>query len=511
MKRAIVVIGLQMFAIGSAFAGSESPTPLKLSLTDCLTIALKADSNIRLLRLTALDEALDVDAEVGRFFPTVSASVLGFVDRNFPVRAQNGTILDRHRRSLTYGAGIQGLTPIGLTYGVELSSGINWNSADSFTRYGASLEVVLRQPLLRGAGIAANLYRLRVAKLGAHQTEQALQVRRKDLFLRVVAAYWGLFSRREELKISKKSLELAEEQLKATEKRVRLGNLSPLDLVEARAAIAVRKQERVRAAQAVLDAERALLLLLYRRTAHGETIDLRRRIIPGDTLRPVDERRSLHTLIAIADTNRPELNELRVRVQRAELQKEGSENSTLPSLSFDVGFGSWSEPVDFYGLLGDVNRDQSGAWGDLLTFRRPYLRFGLTFSLPLSARAREVTFQRSVVGVRRARESLAARHASLAVEVRDAYFQLRDAGERVAAARVREKLAEQNLDAMEKKFRGGISTSFDVLRSQVDLANAGKDLAQALTQQAVLHAELEASIGRLAAHLGMPHGKMLTP
>jgi outer membrane protein TolC len=59
---------------------------------------------------------------------------------------------------------------------------------------------------------------------------------------------------------------------------------------------------------------------------------------------------------------------------------------------------------------------------------------------------------------------------TIAVEVREAYRQIKTDIKRVHATRLARKLAEEKLSAEEKKFEVGLSTSFNVLEFQEDLA-----------------------------------------
>ena len=59
---------------------------------------------------------------------------------------------------------------------------------------------------------------------------------------------------------------------------------------------------------------------------------------------------------------------------------------------------------------------------------------------------------------------------TIAVEVREAYRQIKTDIKRVHATRLTRKLAEEKLKAEEKKFKVGLSTSFNVLEFQEDLA-----------------------------------------
>ena len=58
------------------------------------------------------------------------------------------------------------------------------------------------------------------------------------------------------------------------------------------------------------------------------------------------------------------------------------------------------------------------------------------------------------------------------LEVRESARQLKTDSKRIKAATVAKKLAEEKLKAEEKKFEVGLSTSFNVLKFQEDLAEA---------------------------------------
>ena len=63
----------------------------------------------------------------------------------------------------------------------------------------------------------------------------------------------------------------------------------------------------------------------------------------------------------------------------------------------------------------------------------------------------------------------------VAVEVRKAYQQIKIQKERLEASRVSRELSEEQLDGENKRFQAGLSTNFEVLRIQRDLATAVKD------------------------------------
>jgi outer membrane protein TolC len=75
--------------------------------------------------------------------------------------------------------------------------------------------------------------------------------------------------------------------------------------------------------------------------------------------------------------------------------------------------------------------------------------------------------------------------------------------ERIAAARKNVELQERKLDAEKKKFENGMSTSFEVLTFQNDLAAAQLSLIQAAIDYQRARVELERSTGTLVEARGM--------
>jgi outer membrane protein len=66
------------------------------------------------------------------------------------------------------------------------------------------------------------------------------------------------------------------------------------------------------------------------------------------------------------------------------------------------------------------------------------------------------------------------------VEVREAHRQIETDIKRVQSARIARKLAEEKLIAEDKKFEVGLSTSFNVLEFQEDLAEEQSNEIKAL-------------------------------
>jgi outer membrane protein TolC len=124
-------------------------------------------------------------------------------------------------------------------------------------------------------------------------------------------------------------------------------------------------------------------------------------------------------------------------------------------------------------------------------------RVGLTLNVPVGNRDAASRY----IAARVAREQAGIDYKILeqtaTIEVRQSVRQIETDVKRVKAARVNSRLQKEKLDAEQKKFENGISTSFNVLTFQEDLAQARSREAQALTDYNKSRVELERVLGTL--------------
>ena len=116
----------------------------------------------------------------------------------------------------------------------------------------------------------------------------------------------------------------------------------------------------------------------------------------------------------------------------------------------------------------------------------------LTFSYPLGKSAEQATLARARIE----RDQSAARLRSLELtavrQVRDAASRLEQNQQRIETTRVGRELAEQRLDAEQRRFEVGMSTSFLVIQAQRDLAIARNNETQALLDYQLASVAFEA-------------------
>src|SRR5262249_3230329 len=152
-------------------------------------------------------------------------------------------------------------------------------------------------------------------------------------------AYWELAFARENYRVVVAALDVAKEQLRITEERIRVRELAPRDRVADEAEIAQRNEELIVAEHLTRSREDDLRRLLFadqrgelgRCTLHPVT---ETPIPPGPAEIPIEP------LVEEALVNRPDIKSLRSSVAEAELLKLEADRDALPQLDLVSTYSS---------------------------------------------------------------------------------------------------------------------------------------------------------------------------
>src|SRR4029450_719390 len=164
-----------------------------------------------------------------------------------------------------------------------------------------------------------------------------------------------------------------------------------------------------------------------------------------------------------------------------------SKNQTLPDLRLQAsyvtnGLGG-SKLVRTGGFPGTIigvdNTSYGTVLGQAFSADFPTWTLGFTLNYPIGKSTEEANLARA----RLEREQAGARLQSIELiavrEVRDAALRVEQNRQRIETAQLGRELAEQRLDAEQKRFEVGMSTSFLVIQAQRDLAVARNNELQA--------------------------------
>jgi outer membrane protein TolC len=144
--------------------------------------------------------------------------------------------------------------------------------------------------------------------------------------------------------------------------------------------------------------------------------------------------------------------------------------------------------------------------GQVLTSDFPTWTVGVTMAYPLGQSAEQANLARAKIEREQSDARLRSVELTAIREVRDAYLRLEQNRQRIETARLGRELAEQRLDAEQKRFEVGMSTSFLVIQAQRDLVVARNN-----ELEAALALQLAVVAFETAQKAGIPSVPVTTP
>jgi outer membrane protein len=391
---------------------------------------------------------------------------------------------------------------------------VSWDTSrtattSSFSSFDPSLQagfqVAFSQPLLKDRALDTAKAQYTIAK----RDQRISDLQFREAVVRTTAAvkqaYWRLKAAQANVTVQQQSLDLARELARENGIRVDAGQIPPLDLVQAEAEVAQRRENLIRARTDAEDAEDALRRLI---ADPADASFWRVRIDPV-------EQPSGAVAPAIADVAPGDLDG-RVDIARAEVEHENartrvelSSNQRLPDVRLETSYRSsglsGTQFLRTGGFPGSITGTRSlglgEALGQVFTNDYPTWSLGVTVSYPLGRSYEIATHARNEVERRQAERRVASLRLEAAESIRRAARQVTGSAERVEAARAGAALAEQRLDAERRRYDVGLSTTFlltqaqrDLLAAQVNLLQTSLDYESALVNlEAVRQAPADAA------------------
>ncbi len=119
------------------------------------------------------------------------------------------------------------------------------------------------QPLLRNCKIDTYRQQLEVSRKQRDASDVSLRATVVTTTRNVKNAYWDLAYARDNLRAQQQSLDLAKRSLADNEKRVQIGTMAPIDIVEAQSEVARNDEVVIVAEAAIKQAEDRLRALIF--------------------------------------------------------------------------------------------------------------------------------------------------------------------------------------------------------------------------------------------------------
>jgi outer membrane protein len=360
----------------------------------------------------------------------------------------------------------------------------------------AYADLTITQSLLQGFSRAVNDRQIRVAKNNVKATNLTVKLQLITTISAVLNLYWDLVVFNEDVRIKEQALAIAQKLLEDNKKRVAEGALPALEVTRAAAQVS-QNEENLLIAQTNLAQQETVLKNALSRTGVRDQAFDQVHVVTLDSIQipKQDEIRPVQDLIQTASANRPEIEQTQINLLNSKLNLQGTKNSLLPALGAFVeltnnALGGVANPL--YG--GEVDPYYIGGAGNnlLQIFRRNFPNYsaGFSFNIPLRNRASQADYAMDQLKLRTEELQLQRSLNQIRVEVKNAVIGLQQARVRYQTAVDTRVLAEQSLDAEQKRFQYGATGSdvTTVIQAQQDLANDQSLEVQAMA--AYTHAKI---------------------
>jgi outer membrane protein TolC len=333
--------------------------------------------------------------------------------------------------------------------------------------YNSNLNFWYTQSLLRNLGLEVNRAPIVIAQNTEEISRSQFLGTVQDTIEGVEFAYWDLVFTRLNLEVQRNSLRLAGELLKMNRAKVEVGTMAPIDITQAEAGVADRVEGVIVAEAAVLNAEDALRQLL---NPAPDSPIWTSAIVPSDSPSFTPLEPDVAAAIEAAMQHRPDLEQQRLTVESNALQERIDRQAKRLDWTVrgDYGLEGVTGVNQFLGLdedyadsLRELDDTEFGDWA-----------LQTTLTIPIGNRDLKARYAQSMLRHRQSQTQMDSLVLAAEIDVRRRVRDVSTNVKRVEAAKKNRELQQENVDAEQKKFENGMSTSFQVLQVQDTLRTA---------------------------------------
>jgi outer membrane protein TolC len=460
-RNIILVLSVTSLLTPALFTGigKAADGQLELSIEEGIVMVLENNLDIVIERISPKVEEARIRKEEGAFDRTIFAS-LEWEDSTTPLNARStvaaGGRTEVESEAYTADMGLKSLTRLGTEYTLEVSDKWRANTFNFFDfEHDTFAGLRITQPLLKDYGPEVNLFRI---ELAGKDRDISLH-RLKEKILNTVAsfelAYWDLVLAREELGVKRESLKLADSLLDLTQKKFEAEVVSRLELTQAEAGVASRKEALISAQKTVWERENELKLFISGDVYLLTDVE----IIPKDPLILLTITPALDESIKKALELRPDYLEAKGEIEKKDLEIRFSENQVFPEIDIEASLGYNGFGVDFGDSIDNLENN-------------PTWTVGVVFSYPLGNNTARSDLKIARMEAEEAILRLKRLEQVIILNLDIAIKDMETSRERYEAAKVSTMLAEDALEAEEVKLEAGLSTTHNVLEFQEELEEA---------------------------------------
>jgi outer membrane protein len=450
------------------------PSTRQMSLSDCIRMALEQNLDIKIGRSTPQIDQLRLDGSYGYYDPVLASRA----SQNYSARPGKldpnvGAIPGSQTWNEDFTLGLTGQLPTGARY--ELSSHLNRLSGETVVngtniglpfQYSPDTAITVTQPLLKDFWIDAGRLQIKLTKKDIKRSELALQFTIMGIVYQVSQFYYDLVAARDQVKVREMAVQLKQQFLSETKKRVEAGSLAPLEEKQAESEAATAQADLIKARYDAEAAENNLKALM---TDHFTTLH-------STIIEPTEKLLAVSQLFNVVESwrtgveRRPDYLEKKEVLEQQNIRLKFTQNQLYPALD----------------VVGTYGRNGLGTtWGNSIDTMADNLfpKWGgaVVFTVPLSRKLERANHKIQKINVETAVLDMKKLEEQIVREIDDAVKKIRSAYAAIDSTREARVFAEAALAAEQKKLENGKSTNFQVLELQDKLTQARANEIGALT------------------------------
>ncbi len=471
---------------------TSSGPRVPLTLEEAVKLALDHNLDIAVQRVNQQTYDVSLASLRSVYSPTVTSTVSTQSQRTAATSTTSGAATGAtiNAGAMTFNGGLsQAVRWHGGSFSAALNNNRQTTSSLNATinpQYNTNWSAAYTQPLLRNFSIDSTRQQLIVTKLNQDISDIQLQQTVTNTLSNVRNAYWDYVFAVQSVEVARQSLSLAEELLRNNQTKVQIGTMAPIDVVQAQSQAAAQRQTLVTAQGTARTAEIALKRLIVSGTTDPiwtSTIDPVDR--PDFQPAPID----LAAAIQRAESTRTDVLQAKKNLESNSITLKLLQDQTMPQADLVTRYATTGVGGTQFITTGNgVNREVIGtvpggyfdALSTLVKQRLPAWSLSVNVSYPLGMSAAEASVARAKIQQSQIDAQLRQLDLQVASDVSNAAVQVQNGVERVQAAQAARDLAQQQLDAENSKFGVGMSTNYQVVQAQRDLATARNNELQAI-------------------------------
>jgi outer membrane protein len=369
------------------------------------------------------------------------------------------------------------------------------NPFDSFSPYlNTNFQAMVTQHLLQGFGPKINRRFIVEAKNNRRITDSAFRQQVIYTITQVESIYWSLVSAYEDEQAKDRALQQSTQLSADNRKQLEIGTLAPLDVVNSDSAVATDKQALI-SSKSNLEYQQLLMKQAIARNLNDPQL-ANAPVIPTDRVgldRLPEEDLPVEALVKEAYQQNPQIEQAVINMKNNQITISGEKNGLLPVVDlfgFYGGSAVGGTAVPCAGtLLADgfcspatplpPSTGYNTVLGNTLNNNSPNYGVGINVNIPLRNRVAQADQARSQMELRQSEMRLQQLYTQIRIQVINAQYALTNDRANVIAAQTARDFNAQSLDAEQKKYKLGASTTANVLQQERTLASGENNLISA--------------------------------